>query len=121
MKLTIWDITLILLLLALSAFITVNAGQKIEGKKAVIYVDNERFAVLDIGADRTLEVSSKDGNAVIRSDQNGIQIVSSSCPHLHCVKMGRISIAGQVIVCVPNHILIKIEGNGKDSVDGVAG
>ncbi|HRR92028.1 MAG TPA: NusG domain II-containing protein [bacterium] len=39
-----------------------------------------------------------------------VRILSSPCPDKLCVKQGYISESGQVIICLPNRVVIKIEG-----------
>jgi len=43
----------------------------------------------------------------------------SDCPGQDCVHMGRISEAGRVAACAPNHTILLIQG-GDGEVDGIA-
>ncbi|MFW6138771.1 MAG: NusG domain II-containing protein [Spirochaetota bacterium] len=43
----------------------------------------------------------------------------SPCKQKICVKMGRISRAGEQIVCLPNRVIVEVKGGGK-SVDATA-
>jgi hypothetical protein len=48
----------------------------------------------------------------------GVRAVSSRCPRQICVGQGKISLAGESIVCVPNKIVITLESDSVE-VDGV--
>ena len=84
------------------------------GQQAVILVDNKVLTttVLDPeGAERDYTVQGVRGESVIRVQGSYISIVSSACPDQLCVKMGQKSRPGEVIVCLPNRVVVRIEGN----------
>jgi len=53
----------------------------------------------------------------INVEHNKVCIVESSCPNKVCVHSGWIEMPGSTLVCVPNHVVITIEG--KQDVDAV--
>lgn len=115
------DWIVIILLLALSAGVTAMTIQLPTGQQAVVTIDGHRVAVLPIGETAELQVDGPLGTTTIVSDANGIRITDSPCPHNLCVKMGRALTRGQTILCVPNHVAIRVEGDAADGVDGVTG
>ena len=88
-----------------------------------------KYAIVSIGDDFVSEISLEPdslyrfegfiGVSEIEVAQHEIRMLQSPCPHKTCQKMGSISESGQVIVCVPNRIVIKIEGNAAHDLDGV--
>jgi hypothetical protein len=58
---------------------------------------------------------------LLHIDNESVYVTNSTCPDKICEKTGEIHRAGQVIVCVPNKVLIRIEGttiqNGEDIPD----
>jgi len=48
---------------------------------------------------------------------NYIKIVDADCLHQECVKSGAISEPGQMIVCLPDKLIITIEGQADTKVD----
>ena len=46
----------------------------------------------------------------VKFSDGKVRVVSSTCPDKVCVKTGDISEAGEVIVCVPNRVSIKLAG-----------
>ena len=49
------------------------------------------------------------------------RIVESTCPDKVCINMGWITRSGQVIVCLPNRIVVRIENSGTISDDANSG
>ena len=43
------------------------------------------------------------------------------CPDQICVRHRRIQNTGEQIVCLPGRILIEIEGEREDEIDGIVG
>lgn len=50
----------------------------------------------------------------IRAEQGKIRFVESSCPDDICVQTGWLTKPGQVATCLPNGVLIKIEGSNAE-------
>ena len=46
-----------------------------------------------------------------------VAIVESDCPGMDCVHSGRISGKGRSLVCLPNRVEIRIEGEMESEVD----
>lgn len=68
-----------------------------------------------------LNIQGKPGYNKIHIEQNRVWITESNCPDKLCVLKGKIHRAGDMIVCVPNRIVIEIKAtkNPKDSLDSV--
>lgn len=115
------DIALILLLLAGSVGVTLATASRPEGSRAVVTVDGKRAAVLPIGVPGRVEVEGPLGVTVVESDAEGVHIVSSPCPNKICVHMGHARVNGQTILCVPNHVAVRVEGEAGSGIDGVTG
>lgn len=59
-------------------------------------------------------------NIRLKLEPGAISFIHSDCPDQICVRTGKISKPGQVAVCLPSKISIKIIGN-KKLVDGYTG
>ena len=118
-------------LLIISAVFAVSLGAvfmsksgNAEGTSAVITVGNEvvktvDFAVVDRDSkDRTFEVGGISG-AVFNVSERRIRVLHSDCPDKICVKTGFISKPGEVIICLPKKIAVRIDGNNE--IDAVIG
>ena len=87
----------------------------IDGKKEAEYpLDKDGIHILHGSHLGTNKLVIKDGEAYIEE---------ASCPDKQCVKQGKISKAGEMLVCLPNRVVIKIvDANEEEPViDGVSG
>jgi Uncharacterized protein conserved in bacteria len=57
--------------------------------------------------------------ATIVAEKNRIRFLQSSCPDKVCVKTGWLSHPGEIAVCLPNKVIIKLEQSKNQNVDGV--
>jgi len=105
-----------LLVLSLLSIVLVDrfVGQ---GSVAVVEVDGQQVYRLDLSVDGQKAVNGPLGDATIEVRDSRIRVVSSPCPYKLCVRMGWARTAGDVIVCVPNRVVIRVEGEG--DVDAV--
>ena len=47
------------------------------------------------------------------------QVISSPCPLQLCVRAGRLEQTGQLAVCVPNRVSVKLAGGVREETGGV--
>lgn len=81
-----------------------------------VRVEKEITAVYSLTEDRTVTIDGKDGGTnllIIRGGEAFIE--EASCPDKLCVHMGKIRLAGQSIVCLPNEVVIELVLNGTAS------
>lgn len=58
-----------------------------------------------------IEITGHNGVKVkILLEQNGVAVVSSTCPDLTCVKTGKIAKAGETAICLPARVSVRITG-----------
>jgi hypothetical protein len=60
------------------------------------------------------------GEMKIEVKDSRVRVASSDCPNQLCVNKGWIKTAGEIIVCVPNKVLIEIEATDLPALDAVA-
>ena len=73
----------------------------------------------DLGEDRTVEVPGPLGTTVVAVRDGAARVISSPCPQQICVRMGPARRAGEVIVCVPNGVVVELAGEGHGRVDAI--
>jgi hypothetical protein len=75
-----------------------------------------------LDAEETLAVPGPLGDTVIEISQGGTRVLSSPCPNQSCVAAGHIRRRGQWTACLPNGVLLMIEGgaDGGEPVDAAA-
>ncbi|MDY6037551.1 MAG: NusG domain II-containing protein [Eubacterium sp.] len=80
------------------------------GDKVIVKVNGEIYGKYDLKVDRTITVE-KNGHMNKVTIKNGkVQVSESSCKNQVCVKQGAISGTHQSLVCLPNKLVVVIEG-----------
>lgn len=81
------------------------------GKAVVIYLGEEEKArySLDEEVDVTLE-GIKEGHNHLIIREGKADVTEATCPDQICVKQAAVSEIGEVIVCLPNQVIVAIEG-----------
>jgi len=118
---TAGDIVLIVGILLCSAvgFFSVHE-LGITGKHVVVDVDGKRVLEVPLDRDTVQTVRGPLGDTVIVVEDGAVRVAASPCPLHYCERMGSIRHRGEIIVCVPNRIIVSIRGGGGgESFDGV--
>ena len=89
------------------------------GRTVVVEQDGEVLARRSIADEDTLRIPGPLGVTTIRIAKGKARVLAAPCPHQLCVKTGAISNAGAMVVCVPNRVVLRIEGHSKNEVDAV--
>ena len=105
------DAVIVAVVLVLAAALTAVLAAGTQGDRlyAEVWQDNqlvERVALND-GTDRTIDL---DGHNVIVLSGKGARMASADCRDQVCVRTGTLARAGQVAVCLPNRVVLKIVG-----------
>ncbi|MCU0644863.1 MAG: NusG domain II-containing protein [bacterium] len=87
------------------------------GDRVIIEVNGQELQRLDLESSQEITVTGPIGNTRIKIDHSTVQVVSSDCPEKICVKTGKIRHAGEIIVCVPNKVVVKIIGKTEHQFD----
>ena len=118
--LTCADKVLIAILLALTL---VGVGfvfsTEERGEAALVEVEGRRAGRFSLHTPRTVEVRGSLGITAVQIDDGYARVVRSPCPHQICVKAGRIKRSGQIVACIPNRVVLRIEGRSDGQVDAV--
>lgn len=122
------DIILGLLLLIIAATLFAVDVTGVSGssrnKTVIVSIDGKKEAEYPLKEDGVylLEGSHLGTNKLVIKDEKAY-IEEASCPDKQCMKQGKISKAGEMLVCLPNRVVIKIvDANEEEPViDGVSG
>lgn len=119
-KVKLFDIIIILVLLALSIVpmtrLTVGGEDTVTVKITV--GDTAHYYSLD--EDRVESITNKGYTLSLKFEGGSVSVVSSDCEDKICVHSGSISNVGSAIVCLPADIAIEIEAD-EEAHDAVAG
>ena len=111
----------VLLVVALALFFGLRSLQARDtgaGAQAVVTVEGREIGRYPLKKNGTFPLN---GGTNILVVENGEAWVSeANCPDKVCMGMGKISCNGEFIACLPNRLLVVVEGAAEDSpVDGM--
>lgn len=87
-----------------------------QGNVVVVYQEGEKIHELSLDKDTEVLIENDYTNKLIVRDKK-VAIVESDCPGMDCVHSGWISGKGRSLVCLPNRVEIRIEGDVDSEVD----
>lgn len=110
----------VLLAVAASFFLLYQGFIKESGNWVVVTVDGIEYKTLSLMENTTLAIEGANGgkNHLIIED-GAVRMDEASCPDQVCVHQRPISFNGESIICLPNKVIIKVEGGKEDDVDAV--
>lgn len=110
-------------LVALTAFIAASFALPggTAGTTVLVQVNDKTVARLDLRSDGEVTVNGLRGLLVVQTRGGKVRVAEAGCPNRICVRTGWRSKAGDVIVCVPNRMLVRILGDEPAGVRGVTG
>ena len=103
----------IILIIALIIFIVPKINSNQGNKIANVYYENKLIKTIDLSSNLKQEYNIKgyNGDIVIETKDNMIRVKTENSPLHLCSKQGWVENSHEVIVCLPNRIIIKIEDN----------
>ncbi len=121
MKLTKGDKILIVFLSIFSVILAImisSVASKASGKYISIKVDGNEIKKIQFSKDmvgKTYEIKTEFGRNVIEIGDESVRVIEADCPDKLDVKQGEITKPGQVIVCLPNRLLIEYKAGNYDN------
>lgn len=110
-------IALIVVGIASSAAVSLSSSL---GDKVVIEVKSSIYGTYSLGEDRTIKIKSGDSTNTVRIKNGKVSMIESSCKNQICVHHSPIDKTGQSIICLPNRVVVRIEGKGDNEYDAIS-
>ena len=116
------DIIIIILALALTGFSAFTVYIRPQHTSQVTIQGQTQTWVFPLNAEETINVHGPLGTTVVRIHDKQAWVQSSPCENQICVAAGHLYEHGQFAACLPNNVLVMIEGNNeqKNLPDGMA-
>ena len=116
--LTTGDKILLIVILFLSIFsIVLLQNYRQPGEIVVIKTANQIQHQLNLSENKELTVIGPVGKTCIQIKDKKVRVTHSDCPQKICEKTGWINKTDEFIVCVPNKVVISINGKGSKFFD----
>lgn len=118
-KFNIYDVGMITVIIIISVYlIFFGSGNMVSQNEKTVYVysNNELVGEYNLRDDFKDEIkieSVNGGYNTLHIEDGQIWVHDASCPDKVCITQGRISENGEMIVCLPNQMLIKIIDKGE--------
>jgi hypothetical protein len=117
---TTWgDRALVVALLALGMAGALLAPPAARGAAVVVRVAGREVARAPLAREARVVAEGRLGPTEISVRDDAARIVAAPCGGKACIRMGAVSRAGQVIVCVPNDVVVEVEGAGEGGFDAI--
>lgn len=112
-------LVIILLIFVLSIFGIMFLFRSKNEKKALVYYEDKLVLTIDLSlpGEEIYEVDGQLGKVTIQKTDEQIRVKEENSPNHICSRQGYISESYEVLVCLPNKVVIKIED--KEQVDTV--
>lgn len=82
------------------------------GAYVAISVDGESRGSYPLSEDRRIRIDSSEGYNIIEISGGQVSVSEADCPNGDCMRYGRISKTGQIILCLPHRLAITIISEG---------
>lgn len=106
-------ITIIIICVVSLGFIK-NSGNRYNTKYISIQVDGKEYKRITFDksiSGKKVPIETQFGYNLIEIGDGEVWVIEASCPDKLDVKQGKISKPGQIIVCLPNKLVIEIKGS----------
>jgi hypothetical protein len=113
-----WILLTVLLFFSLSGFVFVKKLIP-AGDAVIIEVNGKKAYQLSIGEDRIVDVRGAQGITRVEIKDQRVRVVDSECPQKICVRQGWIRQGA--IICLPNRVVVTIEGDEERKIDAITG
>ncbi len=99
------------LLCAAAVILAIFFFTRSEGGYAVVLIDGEETARYPLSKDIEVTISAGEQNYnILKIEKGCADIIEASCPDGVCVEHRAIKYEGETIVCLPNKVVIRIDG-----------
>jgi len=90
-----------------------------EGNIVQIETNGRVYTSVPLHTNQSLPVPGPLGNTIVVVQDGEVFVTESPCRGKICIRTGHISHNGQLIVCAPNKVVIRITGDEKPEYDAI--
>lgn len=94
-----------------TASVKSNNDQPLPGSKASIFINGRKTDSISLSQNIFKEYTTQKGRITVVIENGQARVSESSCDHKICLSLPPASLAGDRIICAPNHFLLEIQGS----------
>lgn len=113
----ILGIAIIILGIAFTILIAVTGTN---GSKVVVTVGGELYGTYDLNVDQEISIEQSGHINKVTIKDHKVSMVFSDCKNQICVKHKDIDSSNESITCLPNKVMVTIEGSEEGGYDAVS-
>ena len=102
-------IVLVIVGLASTAYVAMS---KTGGDTVIIEQRGKMYGKYSLFENRTITIEGKKCKNIVTIEGGQVWMEESTCKNQICVHHSRISSGGESIVCLPNRVVVRVEGKG---------
>jgi hypothetical protein len=103
-----WLVILTLLGISIAGIVWLAAAP--QGTRVVVTSGDQTCFVAELDQSHSVDLDGPLGKTHLVIDATGAHVTSSPCPRKVCISMGPVKHSGDLLACVPNRIMVRIEG-----------
>ncbi len=88
-----------------------------ENKEVVVQVRNEEVLRVSLWENAAYTVQGKLGEVLVEVKDGRVRVEKENSPYHYCSIQGYVSDPATAIICLPNEVVVTIEGSEKGTVD----
>jgi hypothetical protein len=120
-RLSATDVAVVVVVIAVSAAALLAIGAKdargAAGATASVLWNDNLIETVPLSADGVLRL--RDVGMTLEVKDGRIRVLESDCPHQVCVETGWIGRSGEIIACVPNRVVVRVDGPEEPFLDAI--
>lgn len=104
--------------ISVASLFLIRSGSRV-GEEVIIEYDGGVIK-RHLSLSEEFELEGPLGVSIAKIEGGKVRMTTSPCPAKTCVRTGWISKKGETVVCIPNHIVIRIKGIAKEEYDAIS-
>lgn len=117
MKRNDWILIGFICILAIGCFVGSFFIEKQEAGQVVVKVSGTLEGTYSLKKEQKIAI---DDTNVFEIKGGEVKMISATCPDQHCVHQKAISKNGESIICLPNKVVVEIQGDEQSEFDAIA-
>ena len=92
----------------------------VKGERVRVYVDGMAVSEYSLSDEISIDIKGYGGGYnSLRISDGAAYMTDASCPDKLCIHQGKADRSGQSIVCLPNRVVVKVEGKDGNGYDAI--